>query len=139
MGLRQGWGRGKKAGHFISWRGKPGFSPLPSLRLSSLPPQGKMDLESGDQGSSPNFVINLWLILGLLHYLLWTSVSWVTSAFFFFFNFFFRVEVEPINSAVIVSGAGKWDSAIHTHVSILPQGFENQRVLPPSFLFPPSK
>ena len=67
------------------------------------------------------------------------DLSLLGDKHFFFFSFFFRVEVEPINSAVIVSGAGKWDSTIHTHVSILPPGFENQRVLPPSFLFLPSK
>ena len=79
-GLEWGSGRdwvggGKKGGHFISWRGRPGFSLLPCLGPGSVPPLGKTDLESGDQGSSPRFAIGLWLTLGLLCYLLWASVS----------------------------------------------------------------
>ena len=38
-----------------------------------------------------------------------------------FFNFFFYTGVQPVNNAVIVPGAEQRDSAIHAHVSILPQ------------------
>jgi len=38
-----------------------------------------------------------------------------------FFNFLFYIGVELINNVVIVSGEQWRDSAIHTHVSILPQ------------------
>ena len=40
--------------------------------------------------------------------------------FYFILNFLFHVGVEPMNS-VIVSGGQHRDSAIHTHVSVLPQ------------------
>ena len=39
----------------------------------------------------------------------------------FFFTFLFYIEVKPINNVVIVSGGQQRDSAIHIHVSILPQ------------------
>ena len=39
----------------------------------------------------------------------------------FFFNFLFYIGVQPINNAVIISGGQQSDSAIHTHVSVLPQ------------------
>ena len=47
----------------------------------------------------------------------------------------------PINNAVKVSGEQQWGSAMHTHVSILPQGFENQKEFchPPFFSYPPSR
>ena len=45
----------------------------------------------------------------------------VVVVFFFFWSFLFYSGVQPINSIVIVLG-GQWrDSAIHIHVSILPQ------------------
>ena len=36
-------------------------------------------------------------------------------------NFLFYVEIQPINSVVIVSGKQQRDSAIHLHICILPQ------------------
>ena len=44
-----------------------------------------------------------------------------SKACLFFFNFLFYIRVQLINHAVIVSGAQQSDSAIHIHVSILPQ------------------
>ena len=41
--------------------------------------------------------------------------------FFFLLNFLFCIGVEPINNFVTVSGEQLRDSAIHMHVSILPQ------------------
>ena len=38
-----------------------------------------------------------------------------------FLNYLFYVGVEPINNAVIVLGGQQRDSAIHTHISILPR------------------
>ena len=40
---------------------------------------------------------------------------------FFLLNFQFHIEVYPINNVVIVSGRLQKDSAIHIHVSFLPQ------------------
>ena len=37
------------------------------------------------------------------------------------FNFLFYIGVEPINNVVIVAGAHQSNSAVHTHVSVLPQ------------------
>ena len=39
----------------------------------------------------------------------------------FFFTFLFYIEVKQINNVVIASGGQQRDSAIHIHVSILPQ------------------
>ena len=39
----------------------------------------------------------------------------------FFFNFLFCIGIQPINNIVIVSGGQQRDSAIHTHISILPK------------------
>ena len=49
--------------------------------------------------------------------------SWLTlpSRHFSFFNFLFYIGVVAINNAVTVSGWEQRDSAIHTHVSTLPQ------------------
>lgn len=50
------------------------------------------------------------------------DLSLLGDKHFFFFSFFFHVEVEPINSAVIVSGelvsvsGEQKDSALHVHV-----------------------
>ena len=41
--------------------------------------------------------------------------------FFFFLNFLFCIGEQPINGVVTVSGGQQRHSAIHTHVSILPQ------------------
>ena len=47
------------------------------------------------------------------------------AGIFFFFSqtpsFLFCFEVQPINNVVVVSGEQRRDSAIHIHVSILPQ------------------
>ena len=40
---------------------------------------------------------------------------------FSLFNFLFCIGVEPVNNTVIVSGEQGRDSAVHIHVSILPQ------------------
>ena len=40
---------------------------------------------------------------------------------FLFLNYLFYIGVEPINNAVIVLGGQQRDSAIHTHISILPR------------------
>ena len=47
-------------------------------------------------------------------------LSWEYT-FFFFFNFLSYIGVQSINNIVIVSGGQQRDSAIHIHVSILPQ------------------
>ena len=39
----------------------------------------------------------------------------------FYLNFVFYIGVSPMNNIVIVSGKQQRDSAIHMHVSILPQ------------------
>ena len=44
-----------------------------------------------------------------------------TNFIFIFFNFLFCIGVWPINNVVIVSDELQRDSAIHIHVSILPQ------------------
>ena len=36
-------------------------------------------------------------------------------------NFLFYIRIQPINNFVIISGAQQRDSAIHIHISILPQ------------------
>ena len=41
--------------------------------------------------------------------------------FFFFFTFLFYIGVQPINNVEIISGGQQSDSAIHIHVSVLPQ------------------
>ena len=45
----------------------------------------------------------------------------VAISFFFFFNFLFCTGEWSVNSVVIVSGEQQRDSAMHIHVSILPQ------------------
>ena len=40
---------------------------------------------------------------------------------FFKKNFLFCIGVQPVNNIMIVSGGQQRDSAIHTHVSVLPQ------------------
>ena len=40
--------------------------------------------------------------------------------FFFFLSFLFYIGVKLINNVVILSGEQQRDTAIHTHVSILP-------------------
>ena len=45
----------------------------------------------------------------------------LTSSLFYFFLMLFYIGVELIDRVVIVLGGRKWDSTIHTHVSILPQ------------------
>ena len=42
-------------------------------------------------------------------------------AYFCNFNFLFCVGVQPINNVVIILGGQQMESAIHIHVSILPQ------------------
>ena len=41
--------------------------------------------------------------------------------FVFLLNFLFCIGVQPVNNVVMVSGEQRRDSAIHTHVCILPQ------------------
>ena len=53
-----------------------------------------------------------WILLGI-------QTTWMS--FFFLLNFIFCIGVEPINNFVTVSGEQWRDSAIHMHVSILPQ------------------
>ena len=51
----------------------------------------------------------------------WTAREFLRYSFFFFIlNFLFGIWVLPINNAVIL-GEQRRDSAIHIHVSILPQ------------------
>ena len=45
----------------------------------------------------------------------------IWELFFFSFNFVLCIEVWPVNKVVAVSGEQGKDSAIHKHVSILPQ------------------
>ena len=45
----------------------------------------------------------------------------VQMIIFIFLIFLFYIGVQPINKVVIVSGGQQTGSAIHTHVSILPQ------------------
>ena len=43
---------------------------------------------------------------------------WASDSFFFFFNFLFCTEAQPINNVVVISGGQKEDSAIRIHASI---------------------
>jgi len=45
----------------------------------------------------------------------------VSFTFFIFLNFYFFIEVYLINNAVIISRGHRRDSAVHIHISILPQ------------------
>ena len=50
-----------------------------------------------------------------------SNLSSCFSVGFFFFHFLFCIGVMLINNVVIASGEQRRDSAIHIHVSILPQ------------------
>ena len=63
----------------------------------------------------PSFV-RLMLTALPFHYRL-PSPQWLH----FFKNILFYIEVQLTNNVVVVSGAQQSDSAIHIHVSILPQ------------------
>ena len=54
---------------------------------------------------------------------LWPIISFFRFHLFFpqTLNFLFRIRVYPVNNVVVVSGEQWRDSAIHIHVSILPQ------------------
>ena len=52
----------------------------------------------------------------------------LTSKPCFIFSFLFYIGVQLINNAVIVAGAQQRNSAIHIHVSILPQTLLSSRL-----------
>ena len=60
------------------------------------------------------------LILHNVQLILIMASSYFVLFSFVCFNFLFYIDVEPINSAMIVSGGQQRDSVIRIHVSILP-------------------
>ena len=51
-----------------------------------------------------------------------SAVSFTVAILYIFFLFFlFYMEIQPINSVVIVSGEQQRDSAMHLHICILPR------------------
>ena len=60
------------------------------------------------------------LILHNVQLILIMASSYFVLFSFVCFNSLFYIDVEPINSAMIVSGGQQRDSVIRIHVSILP-------------------
>ena len=70
----------------------------------------------------------LFFFLRWLNYIIFAFVAEVRLTlcnsfivFVFLLNFLFCIGVQPVNNVVMVSGEQRRDSAIHTHVCILPQ------------------
>ena len=66
-------------------------------------------------------LLNIYIANPALFWLLFTYNIFPSFHFVFFLNFLFYIGVQLINNVVIVSDAQQSNSAIHIHVSILPQ------------------